>query len=69
MQLILHLPLKLRCGFSLFETVSQSENGLEKTYQGSAILVHWKEIIGKKETKMNKTLRLHLLGAAGVPQP
>lgn len=50
------------------ETVSQSENGFEKTYQGSAILVHWREIINKG-AKIRKTLSLHVSGAAGVPQP
>ena len=54
--------------FFPIETVSQSENGLEKTYQGSAILAHWKEHLAKGE-KLHKTLRLKLSGAAGAPQP
>ncbi len=54
--------------FFPIETVSQSENGFEKTYQGSAILVHWKGVI-EKGAKMHKTLRLHVSGGAGVPQP
>ncbi len=47
--------------FFPIETVSQSENGLEKTYQGSAILVHWKGVI-EKGAKMHKTLSLHVSG-------
>jgi alpha-amylase len=54
--------------FFPIETVSQSENGFEKTYQGSAILVHWKGVI-EKGAKMHKTLRLHVSGGAGGPQP
>jgi len=49
--------------FFPIETVSQSENGLEKTYQGSAILVHWKDQLAKG-AKLHKTLRLKLSGAA-----
>ncbi|MBN2108863.1 MAG: DUF1926 domain-containing protein [Deltaproteobacteria bacterium] len=54
--------------FFPIETVSQSENGFEKTYQGSAMLVHWKGVI-EKGTKMHKTVRLHASGGAGIPQP
>ena len=36
------------------ETVSQSEDGFEKTYQGSAILSHWKMNLKSMKTKTIK---------------
>jgi alpha-amylase len=54
--------------FFPIDTVSQSENGFERNYQGSAILVHWKGVI-EKGANMHKTLRLHVSGDAGVSQP
>ncbi len=50
------------------ETVSQSENGLEKTYQGSAILVHWKQHLAKG-ARLHKILCLKLSGTAVAAQP
>ncbi len=37
------------------ETVSQSESGYERTYQGSCLLLHWRQAIGPK---VSKTLTL-----------
>ncbi|MEI6126985.1 MAG: alpha-amylase/4-alpha-glucanotransferase domain-containing protein, partial [Pseudomonadota bacterium] len=42
------------------QTVSQSEDGLEKTYQGSTVLVHWKmPLVRNKEQKRAIKLRLY----------
>ena len=54
--------------FFPIETVSQSENGLEKTYQGSAILLHWKQNLATG-AKLRKTLCLKFSETAGAPQP
>ena len=54
--------------FFPIETVSQSENGFEKTYQGSAILVQWMEHL-PKGGQLHRTLRLKLHDVAGAPQP
>ncbi len=41
-QIILSLKEPASLWYFPIETVSQSEDGFERTYQGSAILVHWK---------------------------
>ena len=42
------------------ETVSQSEDGLEKTYQGSSLLTHWKITLNQNQEKnFSITLRLY----------
>lgn len=38
------------------ETVSQSEEGFERTYQGSVILSHWKLELGEGESKIFRVL-------------
>jgi alpha-amylase len=46
-------------GIFPLETVSQSEDGLERTYQGSTILLHWKIPI-KRGAEQKRSLKLSL---------